>query len=109
MELKISINGKLSLSAEEQSNVVCTNVGGGQIEISFKTIEAITGVSPFSLTDDELMYLKDRVNFIDQNGMFSADTMPTYVKILDAPFADSEYQKKWNTRMGIESNVSEVK
>jgi len=41
------------------------------------------------LTDEELAYLKSRVEFIDRNGMFSEFTMPTYVKILDEATKES--------------------
>lgn len=100
MTLKIAINNKIALTTEEQSNVVCSPVGGGQVEISFKTVDAITGVLPFEFTDEELMYLKQRVDFIDRNGMFSAETIESYMKILETPFASEEYQTKWNEIAG---------
>lgn len=99
--LKIAIDGKIALTTTEQANVVCSNLGGNQVEISFKTADAITGTLTFEFTDEELMYLKQRVDFIDRNGMFSAETMPTYMKILDVPFVNEEYQAKWNEMMGI--------
>ena len=43
-----------------------------------------------ALTDEELQYLKQRVDFIDRNGMFSEFTMPTYVKILDEPLKEEQ-------------------
>lgn len=101
MELKIAIDIKIALSTEEQKNVVATPLGNGQTDVSFKTIEAITSVVPFEFTDEELMYLKQRVDFIDRNGMFSAETMPTYMAILDTPFVSEEYRAKWNEMMGI--------
>lgn len=101
MTLKIAIDLKIALSTEEQKNVVATPLGNGQTDISFKTIEAITSVVPFEFTDEELMYLKQRVDFIDRNGMFSAETLPTYMAILDVPFVGEEYRLKWNEMQGI--------
>ena len=42
------------------------------------------------MTNEELTYLKQRVDFIDRNGMFSEFTMPTYVKILDEPLNEEQ-------------------
>lgn len=93
--LKISIDKKIALSAEEQKSVVVNPLGGNIYEYGFKDISAITDCKEFSFTDDELMYLKLRVKFIDSNGMFSADTMDSFMKIWDAPFVDEAYQEKW--------------
>ena len=94
MELKISIDGKIAVSEAEQQRIVVKDMGGGQFNIGFTDAEAITAETEVELTDEELAYLKQRVNFIDRNGMFSAFTMPTYVKILDAAFADPDYGKE---------------
>lgn len=101
MELKISISSRIALSAEEEKELVISNVGNGQYEVSFKTANAITKTSDSIFTDEELMYLKMRVNYIDQNGMFSYETMETYKKILDCEFQTEEYILKWNEVMGI--------
>lgn len=93
--LKISIDKKIALSAEEQKSVVVNPLGGNIYEYGFKDISAIKDCKEFSFTDDELMYLKLRVKFIDSNGMFSADTMDSFMKIWDAPFVDEAYQEKW--------------
>lgn len=94
---KISITEKVKLTDAEQNNVVSTPVGNGEYAVSFKTVEAITGIRSFDFTDEELLYLKQRVNYIDRNGMFSAETIESYTKILDAPFASVEYQEKWES------------
>lgn len=94
MELKMSIDGKITISDDEQKRIVIKDLGGGQFNIGFTDADAITAETDVSLTDAELDYLKRRVDFIDRNGMFSAFTMPTYVKILDAAFADPEYGKE---------------
>ena len=52
-----------------------------------KSINCLTDIA---LTDEELQYLKQRVDFIDRNGMFSEFTMPTYVKILDEPLKEEQ-------------------
>lgn len=98
--LKMVIDSKVALSTVEQTNIVCTNTGGSQVEISFKTADAITSVLPFDFTDDELMYMKQRVGFIDRNGMFSAETIQSYMTILDAPFVSEDYQAEWNEIAG---------
>ena len=63
-------------------------MGGGQINIGFTDAMAISETADILLTDEELVYLKNRVEFIDMNGMFSEFTMPTYEKILDEPLQE---------------------
>ena len=87
MELKISIDGKMAISETDQKRIVIKDLGSGQINIGFTDAAAITDTTDIELTDEELAYLKDRVDFIDRNGMFSEFTMPTYVKVMDEPFA----------------------
>ena len=100
--LKISISGKVQLLDSERKEVVMTPVGNGEYEISFKTVDAMTGVKSFDFTDDELWYLKQRVDYLDRQGMFSAETIDSYSKILDQPFSGEEYQDRWNERKGID-------
>lgn len=100
--LKISISGKVQLLDSEQKEVVMTPVGNGEYEISFKTVDAMTGVKSFDFTDDELWYLKQRVDYLDRQGMFSAETIDSYSKILDQPFSGEEYQDRWNELKGID-------
>ena len=100
--LKISISGKVQLLDSERKEVVMTPVGNGEHEISFKTVDAMTGVKSFDFTDDELWYLKQRVDYLDRQGMFSAETIDSYSKILDQPFSGEEYQDRWNELKGID-------
>ena len=100
--LKISISGKVQLLDSERKEVVMTPVGNGEYEISFKTVDAMTGVTSFDFTDDELWYLKQRVDYLDRQGMFSAETIDSYSKILDQPFSGEEYQDRWNELKGID-------
>ena len=88
MELKVSIDRKITISEVDQKRIVVKDLGGGQINIGFTDAAAITETTDIDLTDEELSYLKERVDFIDRNGVFSEFTMPTYVKILDEPLAD---------------------
>lgn len=92
---KISITEKVKLSDAEQKDVVSTPIGNGEFAVSFKTVEAITGIRSFDFTDEELLYLKQRVDYIDRNGMFSAETAESYTKILDAPFSSEAFQVRW--------------
>lgn len=85
MELKVSIDRKITISEIDQKRIVVKDLGSGQINIGFTDASAITETTDIDLTDEELTYLKERVNFIDRNGMFSEFTMSTYVKILDEP------------------------
>ncbi len=85
MELKVSIDSKIAISEVDQKRIVIKDMGSGQINIGFTDAAAITETTDIALTDEELQYLKQRVDFIDRNGMFSEFTMPTYVKILDEP------------------------
>ena len=100
--LKISISGKVQLLDSERKEVVMTPVGNGEYEISFKTVDAMTGVKSFDFADDELWYLKQRVDYLDRQGMFSAETIDSYSKILDQPFSGDEYQDRWNELKGID-------
>ena len=100
--LKISISGKVQLLDSERKEVVMTPVGNGEYEISFKTVDAMTGVKSFDFTDDELWYLKQRVDYLDRQGMFSAETIDSYSKILYQPFSGEEYQDRWNELKGID-------
>ena len=100
--LKIYISGKVQLLDSERKEVVMTPVGNGEYEISFKTVDAMTGVKSFDFTDDELWYLKQRVDYLDRQGMFSAETIDSYSKILDQPFSGEEYQDRWNELKGID-------
>lgn len=95
VRLKMSISEKIALGTEEQNKVVVTAMGGGQYDVSFKSVEALTQVKAFDFTDHELMYLKERIDFLDKDGMFSADTMETYLKILDQSFLSPEMNAKW--------------
>ena len=100
--LKISISGKVQLLDSERKEVVMTPVGNGEYELSFTTVDAMTGVKSFDFTDDELWYLKQRVDYLDRQGMFSAETIDSYSKILDQPFSGEEYQDRWNELKGID-------
>ena len=90
MELKVSIDSKIAISEVDQKRIVIKDMGSGQINIGFTDAAAITETTDIALTDKELQYLKQRVDFIDRNGMFSEFTMPTYVKILDEPLKEEQ-------------------
>ena len=81
-ELKVSIDSKIAISEVDQKRIVIKDMGSGQINIGFTDAAAITETTDIALTDEELQYLKQRVDFIDRNGMFSEFTMPTYVKAI---------------------------
>ena len=100
--LKISISGKIALSIVERDSMIYTELGGGEYSISFKGTDAMTGVKSFDFTDDELWYLKQRVDYLDRQGMFSAETIGSYSKILDQPFFGEEYEDRWNELKGID-------
>ena len=100
--LKISISGKIALSIVERDSMIYTELGGGEYSISFKGTDAMTGVKSFDFTDDELWYLKQRVDSLERRGMFSAETIGSYSKILDQPFFGEEYQDRWNELKGID-------
>jgi len=82
IELVKEIRVKIALSEAEISLVVVRNVGNNQFDVGFKTVEAITKEIEFTFSEEELAYMKQRVDFIDQQGMFSESTMSTYDKIL---------------------------
>ena len=105
IELKMSIKNKIRLSDSEDKEVVATPVGNGEFQVSFKTVEAITGLREFSFTDEELDYLKKRIQYIDRQGMFSDETYESYSKIQDEPFSDPNYGKE---NIDEESGSSQV-
>lgn len=90
IELKNLIEKKLKLSSEEADVAVVTNKGYDQYELSFKVNDLINPreEKDFSLTDEELKYLKEKVDLIDRNGRFSDYTLQTYCKILDEPLQE---------------------
>ena len=90
MELKVSIDSKIAISEVDQKRIVIKDMGSGQINIGLTDAAAIMETTDIVLTDEELQYLKQRVDFIDRNGMFSEFTMPTYVKILDEPLKEEQ-------------------
>ena len=68
MELKVSIDSKIAISEVDQKRIVIKDMGSGQINIGFTDAASITDTVEISLTDEELAYLKSRVEFIDRNG-----------------------------------------
>lgn len=90
IELKNSIEKKIKLSLEETEIVVLTNMGYDQYELSFKPSEQIDykEEKEFEITDEELKYLKEKVDFLDRDGRFSDFTLHTYSKIADEPLSD---------------------
>lgn len=86
MKLKMSIVQKIDITNEENAKLLINQLGNGQVEIALrdpdKNISAWTTESEYSLSEDEMSYLKDRVEFIDKNGMFSIENMDTYEKFL---------------------------
>lgn len=90
IELKNAIEKKIKLSLEETEVVVLTNMGYDQYELSFKPSEQIdyNEEIEFSITDEELKYLKEKVDFLDRDGRFSDFTLQTYSKIADEPLSE---------------------
>lgn len=71
------------MSSEEEKEVVLTHLGNLQYEVSFKSAEAITRERDFDITPEELVYLKDKVDYLDRDGRFNEYVLDTYNKILD--------------------------
>lgn len=92
IELKNSIEKKLKLSTDEADVAVLTNKGYDQYELSFKENDLVNPreEKDFWLTDEELKYLKEKVDFLDRDGRFSDYTLQTYCKILDEPLMEVE-------------------
>lgn len=88
--MKNSIEKKIKLSLEETEIVVLTNMGYDQYELSFKPSEQIDykEEKEFEITDEELKYLKEKVDFLDRDGRFSDFTLQTYSKIADEPLSE---------------------
>jgi hypothetical protein len=78
------ISEKIKLSTDEDSVVKIEYLPNSQVDISFKTVEAITNVTAYDFTDAELLYMRESVKRINSNGMFSEETLSTYDKILEA-------------------------
>lgn len=106
MKLKISIDRKIAIPEVDQKRIVIKDLGSGQINIGFTDAAAITDTTDILLTDEELTYLKSRVEFIDVNGMFSEFTMPTYEKILDEPLQEP-IEEVVETEKSVEEPASE--
>lgn len=106
MKLKISIDRKIAIPEVDQKRIVMKDLGSGQINIGFTDAAAITDTTDILLTDEELTYLKNRVEFIDVNGMFSEFTMPTYEKILNEPLQEP-IEEVVDTEKSVEEPASE--
>ncbi|MCL3854714.1 hypothetical protein M1P97_25845 [Parabacteroides sp. GYB001] len=89
MELKISIDRKIAISDSDQKRIVTQDIGNGQFNIGFTDSKAHTDEINIEITNNELEYLKQRVNYLDSIGMFSEYTLPTYIKIIEEPFIES--------------------
>lgn len=90
IELKKSIEKKIKLSSEEADVAVLTNKGYEQYELSFKESDLVNPreEKDFPLTDEELKYLKEKVDFLDRDGRFSDYTLQTYSRIADEPLLE---------------------
>jgi hypothetical protein len=82
--IKRGIAAKVQLSENESAQVVYNNIGNNQMEIGFKTADAILAFREFDFDDGELLYMRRLVERIDANGMFSEETASTYDRILEA-------------------------
>jgi hypothetical protein len=80
----MSIGEKIKMTAEEQDAVRVTMLPNSQADISFKTADAITKTEEFDFSDGELPYMKKRVEEINLQGMFSAETIGTFDRLLEA-------------------------
>ena len=105
--LALSIKDKLQLNEIEQNSIVTNRHQSGVIEIGFKD-----GINPnlsqtFTLTDEELFYLKQRVRMIDINGMVSADSIGTYQTVFDGEFSDELYSTKWNNLINPNPQITQ--
>lgn len=90
MILKIAIGNKIQIIAADQARILATDHGNGQLDIAFRDAAAMTEETTISFTNDEIEYLKGRVDYIDRNGMFSEFNLGTYNKIIDEPLIISE-------------------
>lgn len=109
IELKNSIEKKLKLSTDEADVAVLTNKGYDQYELSFKENDLVNPreEKDFSLTDEELQYLKEKVDFLDRDGRFSDYTLQTYSKIADEPLQEP-VEEVVETEEPAEEPVSET-
>nr|WP_207213359.1 hypothetical protein [Parabacteroides goldsteinii] len=85
MELKISIDRKIAIPDSDQKRIVTQDIGNGQFNIGFTDKEAHFDEVFIDLTNAELEYLKQRVDYLDRIGMFTEFAMATYNKILEEP------------------------
>jgi hypothetical protein len=82
--IKKGIGEKIKLSSAEKEVVKMDYLPNNQVDIAFKTTDAITNVTEYEFTDAEMLYMRDSVERINSNGMFSEETMPTCDRILEA-------------------------
>jgi hypothetical protein len=81
---KKSIDGKIKLLTDEKEVVKLEYLPNNQVDISFKTADAITRVATYDFTDAELLYMRESVYRINASGMYSEETMSAYDKIMEA-------------------------
>jgi hypothetical protein len=87
IRLKDSIVEKIKLSTEEESHLIVRPIGNGQYDIGFVSKEVEEAAVDVYFTKEEFAFLKQRVELIDSNAMFSSETKSAYEKILDAKTA----------------------
>jgi 1-aminocyclopropane-1-carboxylate deaminase/D-cysteine desulfhydrase-like pyridoxal-dependent ACC family enzyme len=82
--IKKAIDEKIRLSDSEKEVVKIEYLPNNQVDISFKTVDAITKVTEYDFTDGELGYMRESVERINSSGMYSEETMSTYDRIMEA-------------------------
>lgn len=82
MAICISITNKLKLTPAENSvTKISRNADGSSVFECFSA-ELAEMKTEYEFTADEMQMMKDRINYIDKNGMFSASNYELYVRIL---------------------------
>lgn len=86
---KIAIAKKIALTADEEAQVKTEQRGNGIVDVTFRTVEAMTVTAEYTFTDDELTYMRAIIDRINESGMFSEFSYETYDKIIAATTVSS--------------------
>ncbi|WAX17100.1 hypothetical protein PF672P2_00004 [Parabacteroides phage PF672P2] len=94
-EISESISEKIFITRSEEKTMVKTQVSPDSFMVSY-TSKSAFNEEDFNITDEELEYLKEGVNHLNNIGMVNKYNLDSVKKIIDQPFIDPVLTEKWH-------------
>jgi hypothetical protein len=79
--LKMSIVQKIAPTKEEEGKYSVRQISQNTASYEFDPEHATSVYNEYFFTDEELLYMKHLVDFMDKNNLFTVDALETYEKI----------------------------